>query len=105
MPIVNGRKPGQGSTNRKTPIVILIMSNYDIAKEVIAGLWGNGEDRKHRLTEAGYDYAAVQSIVNSLVKDGYTAPTAPAAEDEPGELLEVDYDPKVHTGIVINIIV
>ena len=77
------------------------MSNYDIAKEVIAGLWGNGEDRKRRLTEAGYDYAAVQSIVNSLVKDGYTPP----AEDKTGELLEIDYDPKVHTGIVINIIV
>ena len=102
MPIVNGRKPGQGSTNRKTPIVILIMSNYDIAREVIAGLWGNGEERKRRLTEAGYDYAAVQSIVNSLVKDGYTAPPA---EDKTSELLEVDYDPKVHTGIVINIIV
>ncbi len=26
-------------------------------KEVIQGLWGNGEERKKRLTDAGYDYA------------------------------------------------
>lgn len=26
---------------------------------------GNGEDRKKRLTDAGYDYNAIQTIVNS----------------------------------------
>ena len=31
-------------------------SNEEIAKEVIAGKWGNGEDRKNRLKNAGYDY-------------------------------------------------
>ena len=35
-----------------------------LADEVIAGLWGNGEDRKKRLQAAGYDYAAVQAAVN-----------------------------------------
>lgn len=35
-----------------------------IADEVIAGQWGNGEDRKNRLTQAGYDYNAVQKAVN-----------------------------------------
>lgn len=39
-------------------------SNEELANEVIAGQWGNGEDRKNRLTQAGYDYYAVQSIVN-----------------------------------------
>ena len=39
-------------------------SNDQIAKEVIAGQWGNGSDRKKRLTDAGYDYNAVQNIVN-----------------------------------------
>lgn len=39
----------------------------EIAKEVISGKWGNGEDRKNRLTEAGYDYSAVQAKVNELV--------------------------------------
>lgn len=35
-----------------------------LAEEVIAGLWGNGSDRKKRLTAAGYDYDAVQKAVN-----------------------------------------
>lgn len=35
-----------------------------LAEEVIAGLWGNGSDRKKRLTAAGYDYNAVQKAVN-----------------------------------------
>lgn len=39
-----------------------------IAKEVLAGKWGNGQDRKSRLTKAGYDYAKVQAAVNKLVK-------------------------------------
>lgn len=35
-----------------------------IAEEVIAGQWGNGSDRKKRLTDAGYNYDAVQKAVN-----------------------------------------
>lgn len=40
----------------------------EIAKEVIEGKWGNGETRKRKLTEAGYDYAKVQARVNELMK-------------------------------------
>lgn len=39
-------------------------TNEQIADEVIAGKWGNGADRKQRLEGAGYDYSAVQKIVN-----------------------------------------
>ena len=39
-----------------------------IAKEVIAGKWGNGQDRKDRLTKAGYNYSEVQKRVNELLK-------------------------------------
>ena len=39
-------------------------SNDQIADEVLEGKWGNGEERKKRLTDAGYDYQAVQDIVN-----------------------------------------
>lgn len=35
-----------------------------LAEEVIAGQWGNGTDRKKRLTDAGYNYDAVQKVVN-----------------------------------------
>ena len=39
----------------------------DVAREVIAGEWGNGDDRKERLTAAGYDYDEVQDEVNRLL--------------------------------------
>lgn len=39
-------------------------TNEQIADEVIAGKWGNGADRKARLEAAGYDYSAIQKIVN-----------------------------------------
>lgn len=39
----------------------------EIAREVIDGKWGNGADRKNRLTAAGYDYAAVQKRVNQML--------------------------------------
>lgn len=42
-------------------------TNEQIAKEVIAGAWGNGAERKKRLTNAGYDYNAIQQIVNQLL--------------------------------------
>lgn len=39
-----------------------------IAKEVIEGKWGNGEERKQKLTSSGYDYNEVQKKVNQLLK-------------------------------------
>lgn len=39
-----------------------------VAKEVIAGKWGNGADRKRRITAAGYDYRSVQRKVNELLR-------------------------------------
>lgn len=42
-------------------------SNTEIAKEVIEGKWGNGYTRKSRLAKAGYDYEAVQAIVNQML--------------------------------------
>ena len=43
-------------------------SNEEIADEVIKGKWGNGTDRKQKLATAGYDYNAIQSIVNKKLK-------------------------------------
>ena len=43
-------------------------SNEEIAKEVIAGKWGSGNDRRQRLSNAGYDYKAIQSIVNDMLR-------------------------------------
>ena len=33
---------------------------------MLAGNWGNGEERKNRLSAAGYDYDYVQTKVNEL---------------------------------------
>lgn len=41
--------------------------NEEIAKEVIKGKWGNGVERIERLKAAGYDYDAIQAIVNKLL--------------------------------------
>ena len=49
-------------------------SNEELADEVIAGKWGNGDERKRRLTEAGYNYSAIQSIVNQKLSGGSSAP-------------------------------
>lgn len=40
----------------------------ELAKEALDGIWGNGEDRKQRLTIAGYDYETVQKMVNKICK-------------------------------------
>ena len=39
----------------------------EIAKEVIQGKWGNGSERKRRLTQAGYNYETIQKKVNELL--------------------------------------
>ena len=39
-----------------------------IAKEVIQGKWGNGDERRKRLKQAGYDYNIIQKKVNELLK-------------------------------------
>jgi len=47
------------------PVSPVLKSNEEIANEVIAGIWGNGNDRKVKLTNAGYDFSAIQKIVNN----------------------------------------
>lgn len=40
----------------------------EIAKEVIQGKWGSGNDRRQRLSNAGYDYKEVQKLVNEMLR-------------------------------------
>lgn len=54
---INGQVDFKSETTNKK-------SNEEIANEVIAGKWGNGDARKTALTNAGYDFSAIQSIVN-----------------------------------------
>lgn len=50
----------------------------EIAKQVINGDWGSGEERKTRLTEAGYNYDEVQAKVTELMPKPQP-PKTPAA--------------------------
>jgi tape measure domain-containing protein len=39
----------------------------ELAKDVIRGNWGNGEERRKSLAEAGHDYETIQSMVNHML--------------------------------------
>lgn len=80
--------------------------NYTIAKEVLSGEWGNGAERREKLTAAGYSYADVQTIVNALVADRDAGKQEPAPEQkETNKTLEIDYDPEKYNGIIVNVLV
>lgn len=55
------------SKGEKVYPVTVKKSNEEIAREVIAGKWGNGAVRKNKLTKAGYNPSEIQKIVNKLV--------------------------------------
>ena len=57
IPPVTGQKVGPST--KPLPVV---------AKEVIRGEWGNGQERIDKLTAAGYDPAKVQAEVNKQMK-------------------------------------
>ena len=53
-------KPKPNKTGKK--------SLEEVAREVIAGKWGNNPERKDKLIKAGYVPAEVQAVVNKLLK-------------------------------------
>ena len=42
-------------------------TNYEIVLEVLDDKWGSRETRKKKLIEAGYDYDAVQALINKVM--------------------------------------
>ena len=58
----------------------------ELAKEVIRGDWGNGQDRVNRLTAAGYDYNAVQSKVDEML--GAPKPTQKSVDEIAHEVIK-----------------
>lgn len=62
-------------------------SNEEIANEVLVGQWGNGEDRKNKLTAAGYDYNAIQAIVNQKIGANPTQPATQTYTVKSGDIL------------------
>lgn len=62
---MTGNKPAASAPAK--PSTPAKKSVETIAREVIAGQWGNGNDRMARLKQAGYDAQAVQNRVNALL--------------------------------------
>ena len=52
---------------RKVQPQAQLKSIDEVAREVIAGKWGNNPERKRRLENAGYDYRTVQATVNEIL--------------------------------------
>lgn len=63
------------------------LSNDEVANQVLAGAWGNGDDRRNRLVAAGYDYNAVQSLVNQKLGMGAPAPARKSNDQVANEVL------------------
>ena len=64
------------------PVSPVLKSNEEIANEVIAGKWGNGNDRKERLITAGYDFSAIQKIVNEKLLASTSTETIKKSNEE-----------------------
>jgi hypothetical protein len=58
---------GKLPTEAKKPASTTKKTVDEIAKEVIDGKWGNGDDRVKKLKAAGYDPDAVQKKVNEIL--------------------------------------
>ena len=71
-------KPATSTTTKTTE---------QIAKEVINGKWGNGDERKKKLEAAGYNYSTVQNKVNELLGGGSKTVTSTATNTN----VKVDY--------------
>lgn len=65
-------------------------SELEVAKEVMQGKWGTGKAREKAIWNAGYDYNAVQAIVNQMILSGKT-------------ITEVEVDANKYCGVIINV--
>ena len=83
---------GQYGTNSKAKLTALYNKKVGtttsnkkdvttVAKEVIAGKWGSGDERKKKLTAAGYNYDTVQKKVNELLKTSTKKSVAEVAKE------------------------
>lgn len=89
----------QGNINASSGITIESITKVEekksveyIAREVIAGKWGVNEERKKKLTAAGYDYNAVQKAVNNILNVKPVIENATAVIEEAVEKFEAsDY--------------
>lgn len=81
----------QAGATKTVPVsatpVQTVKSAEQIADEVIRGLWGNGDERKQRLAQAGYDYSAIQPIVNARL-EGTSVPSKKGNQEIAQEVIK-----------------
>lgn len=74
------------------PVVSAPSKSVDtLAREVITGNWGNGQDRVNRLTSAGYDYNSVQNRVNEILSGGGKKPRGKSIDTLAREVIRGDW--------------
>lgn len=95
----NSTIDGYGHPNYTGEEVNTVKTETEIAREVIAGLWGNGQDRVNRLTAAGYNPSNIQNIVNALVKG---QPSSEKTEQE--NTLHIKVEKNKYEHIIIDIV-
>ena len=78
----NGYPPVNDSTNNQdhTNTQPQLLSVDEIAREVIAGKWGNGVERQNKLIAAGYNYTEVQKRVIELLESQGSTPAKKTIE-------------------------
>lgn len=79
-------------------------SNLDVAKEILEGKWGNGADRKKKLTEAGFNYEDVQGIVNALLNDTQFEPVEEdtVVEVKGTKVMEIELNLNEYKGVKLT---
>lgn len=81
-------------------------TNQQVAVEVVLGKWGNGADRRKRLTSAGYNYESIQSIVNAICAGNFSDFTLEPEQVcvTGNEIMEVEIDLTKYKGLNITFI-
>jgi hypothetical protein len=83
-------------------------TNQQVAAEVLMGQWGNGAERRKKLSEAGFNPDAVQSIVNAIVA-GTAFPETSTAKTELNiqgkETFEVEIDLNKYNSINLTFVI
>ena len=79
----------------------MMKTNEEVAREVIDGKWGNGDERIVKLTNAGYNASAIQRIVNQMLKDSMVT-DEPEVKENTKQILEVTVDLKKYGALILN---
>ena len=73
LPVTEVKETTTEKSETTTEVTTEKKSIEEVAKEVINGEWGSGEERRKNLEDAGYDYDEVQAAVNRSVPKQETA--------------------------------